>query len=73
MQAVKGLAMEKWLCWGSFGVAGLMLLLFGLDLATGVPFGGSTLGSGMTIVDIIGILMSALLLYMSWDALRGLG
>jgi hypothetical protein len=72
MQAVKGLSMEKWLCWGSMGVAGLMLLLFVLDLVAGVPFGGSSL-SGMKIVDIIGIVMSALLLYMSWDALRGLG
>ena len=72
MQAVRGLAMEKWLCWGSLGVAGLMLLLFGLDLATGVPFGGTAL-SGMMMVDIIGLIMSGLLLYMSWDALRGLG
>ena len=72
MQAVRGLAMEKWLCWGSLGVAGLMLLLFGLDLATTVPFGGTTL-SGMMMVDIIGLIMSGLLLYMSWDALRGLG
>ena len=73
MQAVKGLSMEKWLCWGSLGVAGLMLLLFVLDLITGAPFGGRSLGSGMTIVDIIGSVMSAMLLYMSWDALRGLG
>jgi len=72
MQAVKGLSMEKWLCWASMGVAGLMLLLFVLDLLTGVPFGGSAL-SGMRIVDIFGIVMSALLLYMSWDALRGVG
>ena len=72
MQAVRGLAMEKWLCWGSLGVAGLMLLLFVLDFAAGVPFGGSTL-SGMKIVDIIGIVMSGLLVYMAWDALRGLG
>jgi hypothetical protein len=72
MQAVKGLSMEKWLCWGSMGIAGLMLLLFVLDLATGVPFGGRTL-SGMMVVDIIGIAMSAMLLYMCWDALRGLG
>ena len=72
MQAARGLSMEKWLCWGSIGVAGLMLLLFGLDVATGVPFGGSAL-SGMMLVDIIGIVMSLFLLYMSWDALRGLG
>ncbi|MBV9594432.1 MAG: ATP-binding cassette domain-containing protein [Actinobacteria bacterium] len=72
MWAAKGLSMEKWMCWGSLAVAGLMLLLFGLDLATGMPFGGSSL-SGMRIVDILGLLMSALLLYMSWDALRGVG
>lgn len=72
MQAVKGLAMEKWMCWVSLAVAGIMLLLFGLDVATGMPFGGGTL-SGMRIVDGIGIGASLLLLYLSWDALRGLG
>lgn len=72
MQAVKGLLMEKWLCWGSLGVGALMLLVFVLDLAVGVPFGGTSF-SGMLIVDILGILMSVLLLYMSWDAMRGLG
>ncbi len=72
MQAVRGLSMEKWLCWGSGGIALLMLLLFVLDLAIGVPFGGTSL-SGMMLVDILGIAMSALLLYMSWDALRGVG
>jgi hypothetical protein len=72
MLAVKGLLMEKWLCWGSLSVAVLMLLVFLLDLIVGVPFGGTSL-SGMMIVDIIGIVMSALLLYMSWDAMRGLG
>ena len=72
MQAVKGLLMEKWLCWSSLGVGALMLLVFVLDLAVGVPFGGTSF-SGMLIVDILGILMSALLLYMSWDAMRGLG
>jgi hypothetical protein len=72
MQAARGLSMEKWLCWGSAGVAGLMLLLFVLDLVVGVPFGGTSL-SGMMLVDILGAVMSALLLYMSWDALRGIG
>jgi hypothetical protein len=72
MQAVRGLSMEKWLCWGSLAVAILMLLLFILDLAAGVPFGGRTV-SGMMTVDILGLLMSVLLLYMSWDAMRGLG
>ncbi len=65
MQAVKGLAMEKGLCWGSLGVAGLMLVLFILDLVTGIPFGGLS-----NWVDIFGILASAVLVYLSWDALR---
>jgi hypothetical protein len=67
MQAVKGLSMEKGLCWGSLSVAGLMLVLFILDMVTGVPFGGLS-----KWVDIFGILASAVLIYLSWDALRDL-
>jgi hypothetical protein len=67
MQAVKGLAMEKWLCWGSLGVAGVVLLLFVLDLLLGVPFGRISFA-----VDIISILASAVLIYLSYDALRDL-
>jgi len=32
--------MEKWFCLGSMGVAGLLALLFLLDMALGMPFGG---------------------------------
>jgi hypothetical protein len=71
MQAVKGLAMEKWLCWGSLGVASIMLLLFILDVFLGRPFGGSEL-EGMRTVDILGILASAVLVYLSINALRDL-
>jgi hypothetical protein len=67
MQLVKGLAMEKWLCWGSMGVAGLMLLLFILDLAFTFPFGGIS-----KAVDILSIICSALVLYLGWDASRDL-
>jgi hypothetical protein len=67
MQAVKGLSMEKWLCWGSLGVAGLMLLLFLLDVFTGFPFGGISV-----TVDIFTILASAVLVYLAYDALRDL-
>ena len=66
-QAVKGLAMEKWLCWGSMGVAGLLFVLFLLDVILGIPFGGISL-----VVDICCIVAAALLLYLSWDALRDL-
>jgi hypothetical protein len=71
MQAVKGLSMEKGLCWGSLIVAGLMLLLFVLDLIVGIPFGGGGL-AGMQLVDIFGLLASGVLLYLSWNALRDL-
>jgi len=67
MQAVKGISMEKWLCWSSMGVAGFLLLLFVLDLLLGFPF--STVSS---LVDIIGILASALVLFLGWDAYQDL-
>jgi hypothetical protein len=67
LQVVKGLFMEKWLCWGSMGVAGLLLLLFLLDLFLQVPFGGIS-----RFVDIVSILASVLVLYMAWDAFKDL-
>ncbi len=59
--------MEKYLCWGAIGVAGLMLLLFLLDIIVGIPFGGLS-----SAVDIFGILASGLVLFLGWDALRDL-
>jgi hypothetical protein len=65
--AVKGIFMEKWMCFGSMGVAGLLLLLFLLDLALGVPFGGIS-----KVVDIFGLIVSALVLYLAYDAFKDL-
>jgi hypothetical protein len=67
MQAVKGLSMEKWLCWSSMGVAGLLLLLFLLDLFLKVPFGGVS-----APVDVVSILACGLVLYLAYDAFRDL-
>ena len=67
MQAVKRPSMEKWLCRGSLGVAGLLLVLFLLDLVLGFPFQRVN-----TTVDIFGILASGLVLYLSWDAFKDL-
>jgi hypothetical protein len=64
MQAVKGSSMEKWLCWGSLSVSALVLLLFILDLVLKFPFGGLS-----PSVDIVGILASAVVGYLSYDAL----
>lgn len=59
--------MEKWLCWGSIGVSGFLLLLFLLDMLFSVPFGGLS-----TAVDVFGILASGLVLFLGFDALRDL-
>ena len=67
MQAVKGLFMEKWLCWGSMGVAGLLLLLFLLDLVLSFPFGGIS-----KPVDVLIILSCGVVLYLAYDAFRDL-
>lgn len=67
MWAVKGLSMEKWLCWASMGVAGLLLLLFLLDLVAGIPFGGVS-----PMVDIFSILAAGIVLYLGWDAFKDL-
>ena len=67
MQAVKGLFMEKWLCWGAMAVAGVLLLLCLLALFVGAPFGGVS-----KAVDVMSILACALVLYLAWDALRDL-
>lgn len=67
MWAVKGLSMEKWLCWGSMGTSGFLLLLFLLDVVLGIPFGGISV-----IVDIFGILACGMVLYLGWDASRDL-
>jgi hypothetical protein len=67
--------MQKWFCWIALGVAGVMLLLFLLDLIVGIPFGGGFSSSGdyagdVTVVDIIGILIAGILGYIGWNALR---
>jgi len=67
MYALKGLFMEKWLCWGSMGVAGLVLLLFAMDLVTGFPFKQVS-----TLVDIVAILAAGAVLFMAWDASKDL-
>ncbi len=60
--------MEKYMCYGALGVAALMFLLFVLDIAIGIPFGGSP----FLLVDICGIVASLLVGYMGFNALRDL-
>lgn len=65
MGLVKGLAMEKGLCWAALGVSSLMLIVFALDLFIKQPFGGLN-----RLVDILAVLSSGMLIYLSWNALR---
>ena len=63
--ALKGWSMEKWLCWGSMGVAGLLALFFLLDIIFHFPFGGIS-----PVIDVFCILASGLVFYLGFDAYR---
>ena len=66
MLALRGQFMEKWMCWASMGVAGLLLLLFLLDIFLGVPFNAGW------FVDGAGILACGVVLFLAYDAFRDL-
>ncbi len=65
MGARKGKSMGKYLCWGSLGISGFMLLLFLADLVVKKPFSGID-----PVVDILGVLASGIVGYLSWEASR---
>jgi hypothetical protein len=64
----KGREMEKYMCYGALGVAGLFMLLFILDLIIQIPFGGGPFIVG----DIFGIIVSGMVGYLGFNALRDL-
>ena len=57
--------MPKALCIAGMAVAGLLLVFFGLDLATGFPFDGAS-----STMDIGFLVCSAILGYISWSTFR---
>lgn len=60
--------MEKVMCYGALGVAGLLALLFLVDMFTGFPF-----GSGPFIAfDILGFLAAGVIGYLGFNAMRDL-
>lgn len=59
--------MAKAMTFGGMAVAGLSLLLFGLDLALGIPFGRANI-----LIDIGFVLCSGILGYLSWNAFSDL-
>ena len=59
--------MAKVMTFGGMAVAGLTLLMFGLDLALKFPFGRENV-----MIDIGFIVCSGILGYLSWNAFREL-
>ena len=57
--------MPKALTISGMVVAGLLLLLFGLDLAVSFPFRGVS-----RTMDVVLVVCSAILAYMSWSTFR---
>ena len=64
---LKGLSMEKWMCWGALGASGVVFVLFLLDMFLGIPFGGLSI-----TVDVFAIIACGIVAYISWNALRDL-
>jgi hypothetical protein len=60
--------MEKYLCYGALGVAGVMAVLFLVDLIVGIPFGGGP----FIVADILGILSAGMVGYMGFNASKDL-
>jgi hypothetical protein len=60
--------MEKYMCYGALGVAAVMFLLFLLDLLVEFPFGGGS----FLMADIFGMLASAVVAYLAYNASRDL-
>ena len=58
--------MQKWMCLGAIGVAGLALLLGALDLFTGIPFRGSS--DAYILADIGAMIAAVVLGYLGWNA-----
>ena len=67
--ALKGQAMEKYMCYGALGVAGLMAVVFGIDLVVGIPFGGS---KGFLFADVLGLIASGLVGFLGFNAMQDL-
>jgi hypothetical protein len=62
--------MEKGLCLGSLAVAGILFVVFLLDLLIGMPFSGGASGSPFFLADIAGVIGSAILAYLALNAYK---
>jgi len=61
--------MEKYMCYGALGVAGLMVLIFLLDLIAGFPFGGV---EAFLFADLFGLFAAGVVAYLGFNAMQDL-
>ena len=59
--------MPKALCYSGMAIAAVTLILFLLDLVARIPFGRENM-----IMDIVFVVVSGVLAYLSWSSLREL-
>ncbi len=63
--------MEKWMCLGAIGVAGLVLILSLMDLFVGYPFSsGNGFNEDFMLFNIGAILASGIVAYLGWNAFK---
>ena len=60
--------MAKAMSFFGMGVGALLAVVFGLDMAIGVPLGGANF-----MMDIGFLIAGLILAYMSWDAVKAAG
>ena len=60
--------MEKWLCLGAMIVAGIFLLVYGLDLA--LPKAYAPFNKAGIVQDIVFVIASALVLWQGYEVWR---
>jgi len=59
--------LEKILCYGAMGIAGILTLLFVLDAALGIPFGRSSI-----VLDVLFVIGGGLVLWQGYETSREL-
>ena len=57
--------MEKWMCLGAMIAAGILLLIFGLDLALGWPFDRAG-----KVTDVLFVIAGAFVLWQGYETWR---
>jgi uncharacterized membrane protein YuzA (DUF378 family) len=60
--------MEKYLCYGALGVAGVMAVLFLVDIVAQMPFGGGP----FVVADVLGLISSGMVGYLGFNASKDL-